>query len=96
MNGVVFNFARYQISPLDVAVLSDTGVPTVLSDALAGANWNDSMYGGQGNDTLDGDFGNDQIDGGPDSIARCFWPILAYITILPQFQRRNRNWARWQ
>jgi len=28
MNGIVFQFSRYHISALDVAVLSDTGVPT--------------------------------------------------------------------
>jgi hypothetical protein len=73
MNGVVFDFHRYEISALDVAILSDLGIPTILDDVLVGRSENDTTYGGEGNDrisggagsdTLSGDSGNDSLNGG--------------------------------
>ena len=67
MNGVVFHFDRYSISPLDVAILSDSGLATILSDNLLGSDSADTMNGGDGNDTVTSGAGNDTIRGGNDN-----------------------------
>lgn len=64
MNGVTFSFSRYFISALDVAMVSDTGVPTILSDTLLGGNQADTINAGSGNDTITGGLGSDTIVGG--------------------------------
>jgi len=55
---------RYFISALDVAILSDCGVATILDDNLYGGSGNDTMFGGAGNDVIAGGRGEDILDGG--------------------------------
>ncbi|MBD2447011.1 type I secretion C-terminal target domain-containing protein [Nostoc sp. FACHB-152] len=77
MNGVVYERGvRYDISPLDIAILKDTGVlifdvPSITGDnannTLNGGTGNDILNGGAGNDILSGDIGNDTLIGGAGS-----------------------------
>lgn len=77
MNGIVFSYDNdYAISPLDIAVLSDIGLPTILSDKLMGSALADRMNGGAGDDliqskagadTVLGGVGADTLDGGGDN-----------------------------
>lgn len=78
MNGVVFNFYRYYISPLDLAVFEDTGVPVntllLLGDtnddgkidasdmAVVTTNLGHDVTGGY----ADGDFNGDGVVNGDD------------------------------
>ena len=50
-------------SALDVAMLSDLGIPTALNDTLVGRDTNDTMRGGRGDDQMLGKGGNDIIYG---------------------------------
>ena len=59
MNGVVFDFTRYTVSPLDVAILSDVGLATNLSDHLSGTDSADLLNGGAGSDTMSAGLGDD-------------------------------------
>ena len=64
MNGVVMmNGSPYRVSDLDLAILSDSGVPTRLSDTLSGSAHNDTMAGGEGDDRIAGKGGNDVLIG---------------------------------
>ena len=73
MNGVVFRVGHdYEVSALDLAILSDTGLPTILNDRLMGtakddkiaaAAGNDHVRAGDGTDVLLGDAGNDTLEG---------------------------------
>lgn len=63
MNGIVLAAGRPQPTLLDVAVLSDTGLPTIFNDVLPGSNGADTMRGGSGDDTINGGAGNDIIRG---------------------------------
>ncbi|WP_375269059.1 hypothetical protein, partial [Phenylobacterium sp.] len=64
MGGVVFYTGRsYHVSLLEVAMLSDLGVPTVLADTLRGSEAGDHVYGGRGDDHIAGGAGEDQLYG---------------------------------
>jgi Ca2+-binding RTX toxin-like protein len=65
MNGVVYERGvRYDISPLDLAILKDTGVPIFDDPSITGDNANNTLNGGAGNDILNGGAGNDILNGG--------------------------------
>jgi hypothetical protein len=78
MNGVTFyTGTRYAISPLDIAIVEDSGVTvrrpgpgndTVYgfstADKISGGGGNDAIWGLAGNDTLLGGDGNDTLHGG--------------------------------
>lgn len=79
MNGVASS-PHEDISPLDLAILQDIGIPmkgsitypglelmmgTTGNDLMKGLAGNDALSGGPGNDTLDGGPGNDTLVGGP-------------------------------
>ncbi len=64
MNGVSFaHGSAYDISPLDIAVLSDLGLPTIFSDRLVGSAHADTTSGGAGDDYVVGLAGNDYLAG---------------------------------
>lgn len=63
MNGFVLANGRPQPTMLDVAVLSDTGLPTIFNDVLPGSAGADTMRGGRGADTISGGAGDDVIAG---------------------------------
>ena len=64
MNGIVFDYRDYDISKLDVAILSDIGLATKLSDRLVGGDERDRTWGGNGNDDMLGGGGIDHLYGG--------------------------------
>lgn len=71
MNGVSFaHGSSYAVSALDVAMLSDLGLPTVLSDRLFGSSLSDTIAGGDGDDSLAGLAADDHLAGnqGADSL----------------------------
>jgi Ca2+-binding RTX toxin-like protein len=64
MNGVSFVLgADYAVSALDVAMLSDLGIPTVLNDRLVGTSVSDAIHGGGGNDNISAGDGDDKLFG---------------------------------
>jgi Ca2+-binding RTX toxin-like protein len=64
MNGVTFKTGYpYAVSVLDVAMLSDLGLATFLSDRLNGTAAADSMTGGGGDDLMLGGAGDDFLRG---------------------------------
>jgi Ca2+-binding RTX toxin-like protein len=64
MNGVVMPYGEaLQPGLLDIAILSDCGLSTILGDRLNGSASADHMFGGDGNDKMMGLDGNDQLSG---------------------------------
>lgn len=63
MNGFVLPFGNPQPTLIDLAVLSDVGLPTILNDRLNGSTGSDTMSGGDGADTMSGGTGNDVMRG---------------------------------
>lgn len=71
MNGVVFlNGVSLKPSALDVAILSDCGLPTILPDVLLGGTASDKIYGGGGSDQINGGDNADSLfgDAGKDTL----------------------------
>lgn len=65
MNGLTLRTGiRYEISALDIAILSDMGTATILGDKLLGSTGADVVKGGAGGDEIYGLGGDDRIDGG--------------------------------
>ncbi len=64
MNGTSFAFGSgYTISQLDIAMLSDMGMATILSDRLVGSAGADTINAGDGDDSVAGLSGNDLLAG---------------------------------